>query len=314
MSRRPAAGDGAERQPGVTGVHGPESDRCEPDRDPTDGDELVFDLYRRSVDRLFELINTRESRAEVLADCGTDMLDNAIDLQQAQTTRLEASAMEIERCPAELFGYMFGATDSPTPRVTAEAIRMEATDLVLLRGKSTERKFELFRRLFGAVADRGVIVSTKHVADDVVGSVAASPLTVIDCTSSGQYALSDSTEIRHVHDGNPTRLGTELLDVLDSEAQNGNGNRMVGLYSLGQLSGLQSDEMQEQFLNVLTGKLRSRGVGALVATGSPAEDEHDRSKHFDYTITHRQRTHGADELRVSGKLGTKKRWQSVRLE
>jgi len=312
MSQRPTTKEHIKRQPGVASVNGSASNRTKRDGGPTDENELVFDLYRRSVDQLFELINIRESQAEVLTDRDEDVINNAIDLQQEHTTRLEASAMDIKRYPGELFSSMFRGTESPTPRTTAEAIQMETTDLVLLRGKSTERTFELFRQLFGAVADEGVIVLTKHVADDVVESVAASPLTVIDCTSSGRYSLSDNTEIRHVHSGNLTQLGTELLDVLDLDAQD--RNQMVGLYSLGQLSGLKSGEVQDQFLNVLTGKLRSRGIGALVATGSPTEDDPDWSKHFDYTVTHRQGTHGVDELRVSGKLGVQKCWEPVRLE
>ncbi|RCU44491.1 hypothetical protein DU504_17315 [Haloplanus salinus] len=308
MSQPPATKEDGKRQAGVLSAYEPVSDRVKRDGGTVGGGELAFDLYRRSIDQLFELVTLRESQPG--SDAG--ILNTAIDAQQAQITRLEASATEAERYPGELFSSLLGNTGSPILGAMPEAVGMEPADIVLFRGKSTERKFESFRQLFGDVAEEGVVVSTKHVAEDIVGSVEASPLTLIDCTSSDHSSTPDGAEIRHVHGGNLTQLGTELLTVLDSEGQS--GDRLVGLYSLDQLGSSKSDGVRDRFLNVLTGKLRSRGVGALVAVGSLAEDEDDWSRHFDYTITHRQGPRGADEVRVSGKCGTEECWRPVQLE
>jgi len=175
MSQPPATKEDGKRQAGVLSAYEPVSDRIKRDGGTIDRRELALDLYRRSIDQLFELVTFRESQTE--GDAG--ILNTAVDVQQAHTTRLEASATEAERYPGELFSSLLGGTGSPTLGTTSQGVGIEPTDIVLFRGKSTERKFESFRQLFGDVADEGVIVSTKHVAEDIVGSVATSPLTII---------------------------------------------------------------------------------------------------------------------------------------
>jgi hypothetical protein len=274
--------------------------------------EVVLERYDRALDRLYASATTAERT-------GSDV-DATVAERRRRADRLHAAAAAVERFPGEAFTRIDREGVAPrrpvTPASFVDRVELAEDDVVLLEGPTTTRTFELFRRLFEAVTDEGVIVSTKHASRDVVDAFDVADLTVVDCTASGPKTSTAAAHGEHRPVGRSndlTGIGTGIVASLDGPAER---DRALGVYTLDQMRIAQPDRVVDRFLCVLTGKLRNWGVGALVATDPRTADDGRRlAAQFDYRVSVREVGGGAGdvELKVIGKLGVAEQWRSLRL-
>lgn len=191
---------------------------------------------------------------------------------------------------------------------------------LLIAGPPLTGKYALLLRILAHYTDETILISTKHAADRVIadleGTIGDRPhgrIGVVDCVPRHDGVGGPDSELVKVA-GSPenlTRIGvafTELFDVFYEE-----GSSMatgVGLHSLSQLlmhSGLQNTY---QFLQVLTGQLRSADwlCVAVVETNVDEEELQTLYHHFDGVVQTRENEQGSRELRVRGLSPTASEW------
>ena len=183
---------------------------------------------------------------------------------------------------------------------------------LVVAGPPMTGKYVVMLSILAHHADDSIVISTKNAADRVVadfeeiaGELGDRRVGVIDCVSHPERLdESDSELVKHVQSPeNLTRIGvkfTELFEEFydeDPEVQTG-----VGLHSISQL--LMHSELKNvyQFLQVLTGQIRSAdwlGV-AVVDTNIDEEDLQTIYHHFDGIVQTRENESGQRELRVRG--------------
>lgn len=193
---------------------------------------------------------------------------------------------------------------------------------VVVAGPPMTGKYLVMLSVVAYHADDAIVISTKNRAsrvrsdlDRVAGGDFDGRVGVIDCVSRPEQLDGGDTDlIKHVQSPeNLTRIGvkfTELFDEFyDEESTRRTG---VGLHSISQL--LMHAELKNvyQFLQVLTGQIRSAdwlGV-AVVDTNLNEEDLQTLYHHFDGIIQTRENADGQRELRLRGIEPTASAWVS----
>lgn len=168
---------------------------------------------------------------------------------------------------------------------------------ILLSGPPMTGKYDLLIELIAAAEERSIVLSTKYGASRVVEDLHAAeldpdvPIGVVDAV----VAPSDGAEppnADHVEQvegpENLTSLGVAYSELADRMAGDGpDGRLFVGIHSLAQL--VLSNDLQSvyQFLQVVTGELRTAGWSGVAVVDEPlttAEDPGVLEHHFDCVI------------------------------
>jgi hypothetical protein len=141
----------------------------------------------------------------------------------------------------------------------------------------------------------------------VAGDVPGESIGIVDCVTrqQGIDAVEETDTVKYANSpDNLTRIGVKFTDIVDVFQEHPiDGQTGVGIHSLSQL--LMHSDLKKvyQFLQVLTGQIRSAGwFGAAVIDIS--DSDHDRyetlSHHFDGLVETRENYAGCREFRVRG--------------
>lgn len=211
-----------------------------------------------------------------------------------------------------IMGELVGS-DSPIAGLPQDAT-------LVVAGPPMTGKYALMLTILSHYTDQSIVISTKNSADrvlddfgEIAGERSSDRLGVIDCVNRPEGVdVEESTFVKHA--GNPdnmTRIGvkfTELFDLFyDEESTDHVG---VGLHSLSQLLMHSNVKSVYQFLQVLTGQIRSAnwlGV-AVIDTNVDEEDLQTLYHHFDGIVETRENDAGGRELRVKGLSPTSSEW------
>lgn len=203
---------------------------------------------------------------------------------------------------------------APRSEIEANLGEISSSSLVLISGPPMTGKYELFLKLLAVNTDRIIVVTTKNQAArikeqfrSVAGDVPEEHIGVVDCVT-GQQGMHDVEETETVEYANSpdnlTRIGVKFTDIVEVFQEHPiDGQTGVGVHSLSQL--LMHSDLKKvyQFLQVLTGQIRSAGwFGAAVIDISDSDDERYEtlSHHFDGMVETRENDAGSREYRVRG--------------
>lgn len=187
---------------------------------------------------------------------------------------------------------------------------------ILLSGPPMTGKYDLLIELIAAAEERSIVLSTKHRASRVLDDLRAAdldpgiPVGVVDAVvaplDGAEPANPDHVEQVEGPE-NLTSLGVAYSELADRMAGDGpEGRLVVGIHSLAQL--VLSNDLQSvyQFLQVVTGELRTAGWFGVAVVDEPlttAEDPGVLEHHFDGVIEidrqdadRRYRVRNRDEL------------------
>lgn len=193
-------------------------------------------------------------------------------------------------------------------------------DTVLISGPPMTGKYELLLRLLASYSDNLILISTKNDASriisdygDIAGEIDRERIGAIDCVSRNE-AIDDTQEVpivRYVKSPqNLTQIGVEFTELSDIFL-NRDGHTGVGIHSLSQLVMHSTTKSVYQFLQVLTGQIRSAGwLGVAVIDTSVDTDEELRilHHHFDGVIETREDPDQGRQYRVRGLAPTTTEW------
>lgn len=208
-------------------------------------------------------------------------------------------------------GGLFGG-DSPVDDLPKDAT-------LLIEGPPMTGKYELLMRLIAHHADDAIIISTMYDANRVVTDIEAlkdcgdGRLGVIDCVPRPGGVDEPSLPLVRVT-GSPenlTRIGVGFTDLFEQIYDESSPSRAaVGIHSISQLlmhAGLQNTY---QFLQVITGQVRTVDwmFVAVIDTTVNEEDRQTIYHHFDGVIQTRENSEGGRELRVRGLAPTASGW------
>lgn len=203
--------------------------------------------------------------------------------------------------------------DSPIADIPADAN-------IVVAGPPMTGKYTVMLATIAYHADEAIVISTKNAASRVSEDLAEvaegrfdGRLGIVDCVSRPEQLDGGDTElIKHVQSPeNLTRIGvkfTELFEVFYSE--DSTAQVAVGLHSISQLLMHASLKNVYQFLQVLTGQIRSAdwlGV-AVVDTNLGEEELQTLYHHFDGIVQTRENDEGRRELRIRGLEPTASAW------
>lgn len=203
--------------------------------------------------------------------------------------------------------------DSPIADIPRDAT-------VVVAGPPMTGKYTVMLSIIAYHANEAIVISTKNAAprviedlNDVAEGGFPGRVGIIDCVSRPEQLDGGETDlIKHVQSPeNLTRIGvkfTELFELFYEEEAD--AVTAVGLHSISQL--LMHSELKNvyQFLQVLTGQIRSTdwlGV-AVVDTNVDEEDLQTLYHHFDGIVQTRENDDGERELRVRGLKPTASAW------
>lgn len=191
---------------------------------------------------------------------------------------------------------------------------------IIVAGPPMTGKYTLMLTIIAYHADDAIIISTKNgssrVVDDlskISGGQLGGRLGIVDCVSRPETLNQDDSElIKHVQSPeNLTRIGVKFTELFEKFYEDGSEkNTAVGVHSISQL--LMHSELKNvyQFLQVLTGQIRTAnwlGV-AVVDTNISKEDLQTLYHHFDGMVETRENAEGQRELRVRGIEPTASAW------
>lgn len=195
-------------------------------------------------------------------------------------------------------------------------------DTILISGPPMTGKYQLYLQLLSSYADNVILISTKNSAariiDDfreVAGDIPEERLGVIDCVSHNDAVEdpTDSLTVKYAKSpNNLTQIGvqfTELTEVFEAQS----GHTGTGIHSLSQLVMHSDMKSIYQFLQVLTGQIRSAGwFGVAVIDTSIDTEEELRilHHHFDGVIETREDESAGRQYRVRGLAPTVTDWKS----
>lgn len=192
---------------------------------------------------------------------------------------------------------------------------------LLIEGPPMTGKYALLLSVLAHYTEETVVISTMYDADRVISDFAEADgdadrrLGVIDCVPR-PGGVADPTQPLVRVAGSPenlTRIGvgfTELFEeIYDAESPPMAG---VGLHSISQLlmhAGLQNTY---QFLQVITGQVRSADwlFAGVVDTNVDEEERQTLYHHFDGVAQTREGDDGGREFRVRGLTPTASEWTS----
>lgn len=200
---------------------------------------------------------------------------------------------------------------------------VSADDTVLIAGPPMTGKYQLMLQLLAAYCDQTIIISTKNqesrVRDDFrqfAGETPDDHIGVIDCVSHRESIddVEETPSTKYVSSPqNMTGIGvkfTELYSRFHDELDRGHTG--VGLHSISQLLMHSDIKTVYQFLQVLTGQVRSAGwMGVAVVETAVTDDENLQmlQHHFDGIIETRENDAGQREYRVRGLTPSASEWR-----
>jgi hypothetical protein len=175
-------------------------------------------------------------------------------------------------------------------------------------------RYDLMHRILGAHASGGLFISTAHDAPTVVedyravSGVGPERVGVVECT--GGDPGEETDRVKYGSADNLTKLGVKFSELFESFYEEGPDPVGVGVHSLSTLLMHADVQTVYQFLQVLTGQVRSVDwpCVAVVNDGSvEAEALATLKHHFDGVIRTRA-GEGGRELRVRGLDPTASEW------
>lgn len=209
------------------------------------------------------------------------------------------------------------AVDRPIPGVPRDAI-------LLIHGPPLTGKYELMLHLIAQHVDRAIVISTRNQASRIIsdyraitGAGAGERLGIVDCTSQIE-SVSDLHETKWVKYAsspeNLTQIGVKFTELFDTFSDHPGGAQVgVGFHSLSQLVMHTDVESVYQFLQVLTGQLRSIGwFGLAVLDETPDNGARTDTlrHHFDGLVETRENDAGYRQYRVRHPPDAASEWTS----
>lgn len=208
----------------------------------------------------------------------------------------------------------------------ADEARIEeisASDTLLIAGPPMTGKYQLMLQLLASYCEQSIVISTKNQADRVrddlrqfAGEVPDEYIGVIDCVSHRETIddVNETPSTKYVSSPqNMTGIGvkfTELYSRFHDDLDRGQTG--VGLHSISQLLMHSDIKTVYQFLQVLTGQIRSAGwMGIAVVETAVTDDENLQmlQHHFDGIIETRENDAGQREYRVKGLTPSASEWR-----
>lgn len=197
--------------------------------------------------------------------------------------------------------------DSPVATIPRDA-------MVLIHGPPMTGKYELMLQTLTHSFDAVIVISTKNQAPRVIsdyharsGTVDPDRIGIVDATSHFEL-IEDIEETQRIKfassPDNLTQIGVKFTELFEhfQDFDSDDSHVGVGLHALSHLvmySGLKS---VYQFLQVLTGQLRTAGwfgVAVLDETTNMEQIE-TLHQHFDGRVETRENQHGVREYRLKG--------------
>lgn len=185
---------------------------------------------------------------------------------------------------------------------------------ILVAGPPMTGKYQLLLSILHRHAESVLLITTKNgfqrVRDDfrqIAGEFDPDRLAIVDCVSYHEPVEADEAAGNVVFTDSPenlTRIGVRLTGVIEEFRDRADeGDVALGVHSLSQL--LMHSDLQKvyQFLQVLTGQVRSMGWFAAAVIDISSEDDKDFQKlyhHFDGVVETRENDSGRRELKVRG--------------
>ena len=191
---------------------------------------------------------------------------------------------------------------------------------IVIAGPPMTGKYALMLSILAHYTEDTIVISTKNSADrvledfeDVGGGPPTGRIGVIDCVARPEDLAEPETDfIKHA--GSPenlTRIGVKFTELFEVIYEEGSDTTVgVGIHSISQLlmhSGLKN---VYQFLQVLTGQVRSADwlCVAVMDTNLGEEELQTLYHHFDGIVQTRENDAGQRELRVRGLSPTASDW------
>ena len=205
--------------------------------------------------------------------------------------------------------------DSPLDEIPIDAT-------LLISGPPMTGKYDLLLTVLARSTDSAIVISTKHqaarVVDDyrtIAGDVPEERVGVIDCVSHHQAVetVAETDTLKYANSPeNLTRIGVKFTELFETFYDDPDLDHTgVGVHSLSQL--LMHSDMKKvyQFLQVLTGQVRSAGwLGVAVIDGAVADEQDIQTlqQHFDGMVQTRENEAGRREFRVRGFSASASSW------
>lgn len=200
---------------------------------------------------------------------------------------------------------------------------MDPDDTVLVVGPPMTGKYELFLQVLAGYADRVILISTKNGAEtlredyrSVAGDGPAGDVAVVDCVSQRESYedVDGAPAVKYVSSPqNLTGIGVRFTefysDFMERPVEGGTG---VGLHSVSQLLMHVDVKTVYQFLQVLTGQIRSAGWTGVAVVDTGAVDDEDvqvLKHHFDGIVETRENEAGEREFRSRGFTARSSDWR-----
>lgn len=194
---------------------------------------------------------------------------------------------------------------------------------LFIAGPPMTGKYHLLLRILAAYTDGVIIISTKNSADRVQSDYLAitqngseDRIGVIDCVSHNDTAGAVRETHRTKYVGSPqnlTAIGVKFTELFEQFYAHPNADNIgVGLHSASQLVMHAGIKRVYQFLQVLTGQVRSAewlGVTVFDTVTDTEEDAQLLQHHFDGVIETRVHN-GEREYRVRGLTPRSSDWTS----
>lgn len=205
---------------------------------------------------------------------------------------------------AEYWGMVEGKID-------IEGLTLD--DSILVAGPPMTGKYDLFLQILASYTDAVIIISTKNRAARIredyrplAGDISDEDIGVIDCVShnetAGQY--NETRITKYVGSpNNMTAIGVKFTELFEAfYERNDLSNVGVGLHSASQLVMHADIKRVYQFLQVLTGQVRSAGWLGVVAldTSIDTDDELRLLQHHFDGIVETKEHNGGRAYRVRG--------------
>lgn len=191
---------------------------------------------------------------------------------------------------------------------------------LVIAGPPMTGKYALMLSILAHYTEDTIVISTKNGAsrviddfEDVAGGPGRGRIGVVDCVPTADGLAAPETELVK-HAGSPenlTRIGVKFTELFEVFYREESGTDVgVGVHSISQLlmhSGLKN---VYQFLQVLTGQVRSADwlCVAVMETNTDEEELQTLYHHFDGIVETRENAAGERELRVRGLSPTVSDW------
>jgi hypothetical protein len=196
------------------------------------------------------------------------------------------------------------------------ADRLTDTPSIIVAGPPMSGKYELMHRIFGARADRALVLSTGHDAPTVredyetLTGHDGDAIGVVDCVSREQGSDVEDTELTKYISSpkNLTDLGVKFTQLTEAMADD---DLTVGLHSLSQLLMYWEADRIYQFTRVLLGQTQNEHWPTIAVINETMHDEqtiHTLLDPFETVVDTRTADDGR-ELRIRGRLSSPTPWQ-----